>query len=64
MIHATIIVSHDATDSEKNDHTVDIREWLKAKFPGCEVIETDADHTILQLAPMSFDSALMQHVEP
>lgn len=63
MIHATIIVGHDAYDSDRNDTTVDIRNWLLEKFPGSTVIETNADQTILQLAPMSFDAKLMSHEE-
>lgn len=63
MIHATIIVHHDAYDSDRNDTTVDIRQWLFAKFPGSAVIQTNADRTIFQLAPMPFDAKLMSHEE-
>lgn len=59
MIHATLMIAHDATCDETNDSTVDIRQWLLAKFPGSTVIETDPDNTILQLAAMPFDAELM-----
>lgn len=62
-VHATIRIEHDACDDSLNDTTVDIRQWLLAKFPNAEVIETNPDSTILQLPPMQFDAALMSHEE-
>ncbi len=63
MIHATLLIGHDATCDETNDTTVDIRNWLLEKFPGSTVIETNADQTILQLAAMPFDAATMSYQE-